>query len=189
MTEPSSSDHESASDTTSPHAQPVQHTTAPLHPHSANFDLGLARFSLGLEVVCFTFIAFAPTALTFTIFGMIASWGGGFNPAVQALALELYARRHVKREEAETGKLFGALSVIQAMWYVFLATGSSSLDLIKVRLEQLSDPRSLPLWAYVYEDGRSGAEDDIFRFHRMRYDLSLLPEPRSSSTKHATPLS
>lgn len=189
MTEPSSSDHESASDTTSPHAQPVQHTTAPLHPHSANFDLGLARFSLGLEVVCFTFIAFAPTALTFTIFGMIASWGGGFNPAVQALALELYARRHAKREEAETGKLFGALSVIQAMWYVFLATGSSSLDLIKVRLEQLSDPRSLPLWAYVYEDGRSGAEDDIFRFHRMRYDLSLLPQSRSSPTKHAPPLS
>lgn len=55
---------------------------------------------------------------------MIASWGGGFNPAVQALALELYARRHVKREDAETGKLFGALSVIQAMWYVFLLTGS-----------------------------------------------------------------
>lgn len=55
---------------------------------------------------------------------MIASWGGGFNPAVQALALELYARRHVKREDAETGKLFGALSVIQAMWYVSLLTGS-----------------------------------------------------------------
>ena len=89
-----------------------------MHPHSAAFDLGLARYSLALEVVCYTVIAFMPTALTFTVFAMLASWGGGFNPAVQALALELYTRRHKSREEAETGKLFGALSVVQAMWCV-----------------------------------------------------------------------
>ena len=65
-----------------------------MHPHSAAFDLGLARYSLALEVVCYTVIAFMPTALTFTVFAMLASWGGGFNPAVQALALELYTRRH-----------------------------------------------------------------------------------------------
>lgn len=81
----------------------------------------------------------------FTAFGVVVAWGGGFNPAVQALALELYARRNraagaataavqggreerpgrgrkrgeeKEGREAETGRLFGAMSVIQAMWYV-----------------------------------------------------------------------
>lgn len=91
----------------------------------------------------------------FTAFGVVVAWGGGFNPAVQALALELYAKRNREaaaaqggegaeerrgkkgREEkegreAETGRLFGAMSVIQAMWYVHPHPPSrASLEILK----------------------------------------------------------
>ncbi len=48
--------------------------------------------------------------LTFTALSMFASFGGGFNPAVQALALELFSRRAGGSGEGANGRLFGALS-------------------------------------------------------------------------------
>ncbi|KAH8116885.1 MFS general substrate transporter [Phellopilus nigrolimitatus] len=92
-----------------------QHADAKLAPHTPSFDLGLARASLVLEAVCYSFIPLAPSAHMFLVFGMLVSWGGGFNPAVQALALELYTRRSRKQGGAETGRLFGAMSVVQVM--------------------------------------------------------------------------
>lgn len=62
--------------------------------------------------------------LAFVGFSVFVSFGGGFGPATQSLALELYNARsrmlgHVaENEAAEAGKLFGALSVLQAMAYV-----------------------------------------------------------------------
>lgn len=94
-----------------------------LPPHTPRFDLALARWSAALEVVCFTAIPLAPSALTFTLFGMLGSWGGGFNPAVQSLAIELYtdrARRAGHVGAVETGRLFGALGVVSAIWCVLL---------------------------------------------------------------------
>jgi len=41
----------------------------------------------------------------------MGSLGGGFSPAVHSVALELYSRKGGK----ETGKLFGALSVLHAL--------------------------------------------------------------------------
>jgi hypothetical protein len=81
------------------------------HHHSPSFNLGLARWSIALEVICYTIIPLAPTPITFTIFGMLASCGGGFNPALQSLALDLFS----KSGETETGRLFGAMSVIHAL--------------------------------------------------------------------------
>ncbi|EJD02383.1 MFS general substrate transporter [Fomitiporia mediterranea MF3/22] len=122
-----------------PSANTTEHTHPSPSPHTPTFDLHLARFSLLLECICFSIIPLAPSAMSFSALGCLAAWGGGFNPAVQALALELYARRGNveegsrsggrgrgmqrggrgknggERGEAETGRLFGALSVVQAM--------------------------------------------------------------------------
>ncbi|RDB23050.1 putative membrane protein C14C4.07 [Hypsizygus marmoreus] len=79
--------------------------------HSPSFDLGLARGSLFVEVIGYTFMAFAPTATAFTLSSMFGSMGAGFSPAVQSVALALY----VRRGGTESGRLFGALSVVQAL--------------------------------------------------------------------------
>lgn len=91
------------------------HGAATKVPHSAAFDLGLARVSLFVEVVSYTLMALAPTALAFTGFSIMASLGAGLNPALQSVSLALYRRRG----GTESGKLFGALSVLQALSYVF----------------------------------------------------------------------
>ncbi|TFK36324.1 major facilitator superfamily domain-containing protein [Crucibulum laeve] len=79
--------------------------------HSPAFDLGLARASLAVEIIAYTFMGLATTPLSFTVFGMLGSFGTGFSPAVQSVTLALYARRG----GTESGRLFGALSVIQAL--------------------------------------------------------------------------
>lgn len=60
---------------------------------------------------------FAPTGFTFALFAMLGSLGSGFSPAVQSAALELYTRKFGKNGSVESGKLFGAMSVLQAVWY------------------------------------------------------------------------
>lgn len=95
---------------------PPERTDSKHPPHTPTFDLWLARFSAGLEFICYTVIAYSPSPMSFVVFGVLASWGGGFNPAVQALALELHSRRNGDSEEkVDTGRLFGALSVVQVM--------------------------------------------------------------------------
>lgn len=79
--------------------------------HSPQFDLNLARFAVLLDVVSYSLMGFANSGLLFTVFTLLSSLGAGFSPAVQSVALELYSRRG----ETETGKLFGALSVANAL--------------------------------------------------------------------------
>ncbi|KAG5636197.1 hypothetical protein H0H81_008867 [Sphagnurus paluster] len=83
----------------------------PKREHSAAFDLGLAHVSLVVEVISYTFMAIAPTAFFFTLFSMAAAMGSGLNPALQSVALAMYRRRG----GTESGRLFGALSVVQAL--------------------------------------------------------------------------
>jgi hypothetical protein len=59
----------------------------------------------------FVAIPLAPTAGFFVFFSTLSSFGAGFPPGIQAVAIELYS----KRGNTETGKLFGALSVLQAL--------------------------------------------------------------------------
>ncbi|KAG5734504.1 hypothetical protein E4T56_gene5957 [Termitomyces sp. T112] len=80
-------------------------------PHSTAFDLGLARVSLLVEVVSYSLMAWAPTPLVFTGSSMMTSMGAGLNPALQSVALALYRRRG----GMESGRLFGAISVLQAL--------------------------------------------------------------------------
>ncbi|KAF8163650.1 major facilitator superfamily domain-containing protein [Crassisporium funariophilum] len=92
-------------------------TTAPIQKtirkeiHSSSFDLGLARASLFMDIVAYTFMGLARTPLAFTVFGALGSLGAGFSPAIQSVTLAMYARRG----GTETGRLFGAMSVIQAL--------------------------------------------------------------------------
>lgn len=83
-------------------------------PHFPSFDLGLARISLVFHILSYTFMAFAASPTSFTLLGVVSALGEGFSAAVQSVALELYTRRG----STESGRLFGALSVVQALWYV-----------------------------------------------------------------------
>ena len=82
--------------------------------HSSSFDLNLARASLFVEIIVYAFMGLSPTATAFTVFGMMSSLSAGFSPGVQSVALALYTRRG----GTETGRLFGALSVVQVLRWV-----------------------------------------------------------------------
>jgi hypothetical protein len=77
---------------------------------SAWFDLCLAKFSLVVDIMTSLGMAVARTGRQFTVAGVFGAFGLGFNPAMQSVTLALYAGRG----GTEAGRLFGALSVIQA---------------------------------------------------------------------------
>lgn len=78
---------------------------------SISFDFALARISLAVEVLTYAAIPFAPSALWFTAATMVGAFGTGFGPAIQSVALSLYTLRG----GTESGKLFGAMSVVQSL--------------------------------------------------------------------------
>ncbi|KAG2157241.1 major facilitator superfamily domain-containing protein [Suillus clintonianus] len=80
--------------------------------HSPNFDLNLARISVVLDILAFVTMIFASNGLVFSCGAALQSLGAGFSPAVQAFALDVYSRRGGK---GEAGRLFGAISVVQAL--------------------------------------------------------------------------
>jgi hypothetical protein len=82
------------------------------------FDLVLARASEALETTSFLGMAVASTGTLFTLASTISSFAAGFSPATHALALDIYTNRR-PQNRGEVGKLFGALSVLQALVYVF----------------------------------------------------------------------
>ena len=80
-------------------------------PSSPRLDLNTARVSLVMELTAYILMATANTGTMFTVYTVLGSLAAGFTPAVQSLALGIYAGRGGE----ETGKLFGALSVVQAL--------------------------------------------------------------------------
>jgi hypothetical protein len=84
--------------------------------------------SLFVDVASATLLVSAPTAIMFTVATTVGSMGAGFSPAIQSVALGLYRRKG----GTESGKLFGALSVVQALWWVFL------FPLLSVSLPEIS---------------------------------------------------
>ncbi|KAG6908765.1 hypothetical protein DXG01_003377 [Tephrocybe rancida] len=111
---------------TEPLLPPSPVTTARL-AHPSTFDLSIARVSLFIEVISYTLMALAPTALVYTGFSVVASMGAGLTPALQSVALALYRRRG----GTESGRLFGALSVIQAMSSQIIGPAMYSLVYMK----------------------------------------------------------
>ena len=113
--------------TSSPQRRSHSHSPSRLkEPHSSKFDLGLARLSLGFDIVAYTFMALATKPVPFTLFAMLGSFGAGFPPAIQSVALELFTQRE---GQLETGKLFGALSVLSALRYDSTSPASPRLRL------------------------------------------------------------
>lgn len=111
-----------------------------LPTRSPAFDLALARVSAGLEATTYVATAIASTGTIFTLASTISSFGAGFSPAVQALALDIYTNRRAQNR-GEVGRLFGALSVLQALGYVFLLTMQAGFKLVSDRwLITLSPP-------------------------------------------------
>ncbi|KAF7338147.1 MFS domain-containing protein [Mycena venus] len=98
-------------------------------PHSASFDLSLARISLFIEIIAYGAMPLASTGAAFFGFTILSSFGAGFNPAVQSAALELYSKRIGTGVEA--GKLFGGMSVIQALAGQILGPSIYGLIFIK----------------------------------------------------------
>jgi len=143
----------------SPHVQssadagPSQpHPSPPKERHSTSFDLNVALVSLFIEAISFTLSGLAPTSLQFILFSMMSSFGAGFSPAMQSIALDLYSRRGGK----EIGRLFGAWSVLQALLL-------------------LTDYWSSPLWVHIHQNCRSFAIRYLLPFDRDRVSVFCPP--------------
>lgn len=81
------------------------------HGHSsADFDLIIARASLLVDLIAYVSISLSQNAGQFFAASMISSFGGGFNPATQSLALFL-----MPDSAKDAGKLFGALGMLGAL--------------------------------------------------------------------------
>jgi hypothetical protein len=102
-----------------PESEPLisEQDPAPHPPdvHASAFDFALARFSIIVDVAIFAALPFAPTSLVFMLFMGLTSLGSALGPAVNSVALDIYSRRFRKNEPVESGKLFGAMSVVQCL--------------------------------------------------------------------------
>lgn len=93
--------------------------------HSPTFDLAIAQVSLALEVACYALVpAIARVPIkwqepAYVFLTVLASCGAGFGPAIQALAVDVHSHQ---RNASETGRLFGVLSVVQAVRCVVFTT-------------------------------------------------------------------
>ena len=135
--------------------------------HSPLFDLNLARASLLADVVSHALMGLAQRPIQFGLSSTFSALGASFNPAVQSVALALYARRG----GIETGKLFGALSLIQAirydtfMWFFF--------TLITVSSVQFSNLSSVHLWSRIRKHRRHISAHVLRGLRHRRFHLVL----------------
>ena len=79
--------------------------------HSPLFDLNLARVSLLVDIVSNASMGLAQNPILVAASGTLGAMGAGFPAAAQSVALALYA----KRGGVEIGRLFGAISLVQAI--------------------------------------------------------------------------
>jgi len=81
------------------------------HHHTPTFDLNIARMSIVVETTTYILMALTSSGTVFTVWTAMGSVGAGVSPAVQSLALLLYTNSG----GTESGSLFGALSVVNAL--------------------------------------------------------------------------
>ncbi|EKM55184.1 uncharacterized protein PHACADRAFT_255634 [Phanerochaete carnosa HHB-10118-sp] len=98
--------------TSSPRTESLPKQTTPTNTsRSIALDFGLARVSLVIEVISYALVPFASNGLRYTAVTVLGSFGAGFGPALQSVALGLYTLRG----GTESGRLFGAMSVVQSL--------------------------------------------------------------------------
>ncbi|KAF7291959.1 MFS domain-containing protein [Mycena indigotica] len=102
----------------SPPSSPDEAGSSPPHSisHASYFDLSLARFSILVHIITFALLPFAPTSILFIVFISLGSFAAGLSPAINSVALELYTHQAGVDGAVESGKLYGALSVVQALF-------------------------------------------------------------------------
>lgn len=88
--------------------------------HSVNVDLILARCAVSLEILACWVMATATTGAVFAVGTMVGAMSVASSPTIQALALEVYYSGEnngvaARGNRGGIGKLFGALSVLQAL--------------------------------------------------------------------------
>jgi hypothetical protein len=79
--------------------------------HSPTFELVVVRVSIAIEILAYGLMGTAATGAAYVSAGVLAALGAGFSPALQTVALAMYARKGGN----ETGRLFGALSVVHSL--------------------------------------------------------------------------
>jgi len=79
--------------------------------HSLSFDMTLARVSMAMEAIAYGAMGLSSSGLPFVVSSVFLWLGSAVNPAVQCVALAVYKRNG----GTESGRLFGALSVVQAL--------------------------------------------------------------------------
>ena len=83
---------------------------------SISFDLNIARMSIIVEIISVLSLAMTKSGLVYTALSVVGCFGSGHAPAAQSVALALYAQRG----GVESGKLLGALGVMQILTYALL---------------------------------------------------------------------
>jgi len=82
-------------------------TAAQVHA-VARFDIRIAHVSLFIDALSYIVLALSEGPSLFVAGSLLLSFGGGFNPSAQSLAMYL-------TDGNENGKLFGALAVISTL--------------------------------------------------------------------------
>lgn len=121
-------------------------------------DLSVARLSQLAGFVAYPAMSFAPSGILFTVAGSAAALSTGVRPALQSIALAVYSSQGGK----ESGRLFGALTVLQALgtsvfgpgllgfayWHTvgwlsqalfFVAAGTSAIGFLLLQFVRLPD--------------------------------------------------
>ncbi|KAI0309145.1 major facilitator superfamily domain-containing protein [Amylostereum chailletii] len=80
------------------------------------WDLALAKLSLVVQIGAFFLMSVATTSWAFVGGILSVSFGAGYTPTINTLALEFYRRSG----GTEAGKLFGAMTFVQVLGYQIL---------------------------------------------------------------------
>jgi MFS family permease len=89
----------------------LDRTDAPPQPQRSSVDVMLMRGSLLLEIISFTGLTFVKHPVGYIIFSICGSFGSGVSPAAHSISLETFSAQGGQ----ESGRLFGAFSVLQAL--------------------------------------------------------------------------
>lgn len=81
-----------------------------IQQRSPSLDLKIARISTVVDLIAYSLLTFVVGGPAFTLLTAFVSFGSGFGPAIQSVALAVYT----SRGEIESGALFGALGVVQS---------------------------------------------------------------------------
>ena len=182
-----------------PKSPPIQLPTSPAHdellnassslpptaprdpgsPHTPAVDLGIAKISLVVQIICFVIIALSKDAGMFVAAGALGALAMGYSPTTNSLSLELFTRRGGLPSEA--GRLFGAMSVIQT---VGCAPPNISR---KVGCDvdcAVQEPGSRPIAVrdHLYQDRLHIPRDDFLRLCGHCVALALLSLPRADTS-------